>query len=115
MGKEKIPYRFTLKDQRLFAFAGLWTIWSSNNIVIPSCTIVTTEPNDLVAKVHDRMPVILTPETCAPWLEGPWNLASILLQPLSEEKMAVQEVSTLVNSPRYDSPDIFNVQQGLWG
>ncbi len=59
----KTPMYFTLKDKEPFAFAGLWDTWHSpNGEQIRTCTLITTQPNDLVSPVHDRMPVILTPE-----------------------------------------------------
>ena len=58
---KKLPVRFALADESLFAFAGLWTSWADKDTgeLIDSCTIITTTPNELVARVHNRMPVIL--------------------------------------------------------
>jgi putative SOS response-associated peptidase YedK len=60
----KQPVRFSRLDDDAFAFAGLWTTWADRQTgeLIESCTIITTAPNELVAQVHDRMPVILPPE-----------------------------------------------------
>jgi putative SOS response-associated peptidase YedK len=60
-GKRKQPYLFRLKGGEPFAFAGLWEHWERDGKVIDSCTILTTDPNELVKPLHDRMPVILSP------------------------------------------------------
>ncbi|RST77465.1 SOS response-associated peptidase [Siminovitchia acidinfaciens] len=105
------PYRFELKTQEPFAFAGLWDRWESEDEVIHSCTIITTEANDLVKEVHDRMPVILTKDAEEIWLdrsvEDTERLKGILL-PYDMEKMAAYPVSTLVNSPKNDTREILN-------
>ncbi|VEF46893.1 YoqW protein [Bacillus freudenreichii] len=105
------PYRFELKTQEPFAFAGLWDRWESGDEVIHSCTIITTEANDLVKEVHDRMPVILTKDAEEIWLdrsiEDTERLKRILL-PYDMEKMAAYPVSTLVNSPKNDTREILN-------
>lgn len=67
--KEK-AYRIGMKDGRMFAMAGLWESWTSTEgEVVESCTIITTEPNELVASVHHRMPVILDPQDFELWLD----------------------------------------------
>lgn len=58
-----------LKVVRLFAFAGLWDSWRAGAEEILSCTIITTSANELVAPIHDRMPVILAPEGYSEWLD----------------------------------------------
>ena len=69
-GKEKIPYCFTLADDAVFAFAGLWERWKNpQGETVESCTILTTTPNELVRDVHDRMPVILAPDAYELWLD----------------------------------------------
>ena len=66
------PFRFQLKGEQPFAFAGLWELWRSpEGDELKSCTIITTEANSLVAQVHPRMPVILDTNTCWQWLEKP--------------------------------------------
>jgi putative SOS response-associated peptidase YedK len=61
--KTKQPYDIRLKKDRPFAFAGLAEHWSCNGETIESCTLITTDPNELMAEIHDRMPAILPPET----------------------------------------------------
>ena len=102
------PYLFQLKGGAPFAFAGLWENWeSSEGDVLKSCTIITTRANGLVAQVHERMPVILTPENAWNWLEAkPASQLLGMLQPFSAEKMIMQSVSRLVNDPRREGPEI---------
>jgi len=64
------PFRFQLKGKQPFAFAGLWELWRSpEGDELKSCTIITTDANEIVAKVHPRMPVILDTANCWQWLE----------------------------------------------
>jgi putative SOS response-associated peptidase YedK len=108
-GRKKQPYLIRLAGSRLFAFAGLWDVWSQDGREIRSCTIVTTTPNDRVGPIHSRMPVILTQEAEAAWLDEqvsePEFLRSLLV-PYPEEEMEVFPVSTDVNSPKNDAPHL---------
>jgi len=108
-GKEKTPFFIHLKSERTFGFAGLYEIWSpplSEPIV--TCTIITTEPNDLVSALHDRMPVVLPGAAHSLWLDpeakDPIRLLD-LLQPYPADDMAAYQVSSLVNSVKNDSPE----------
>jgi putative SOS response-associated peptidase YedK len=109
----KTPIRIKLKSSQLFAMAGLWEKWKApdGNSVF-SCTVITTAPNELVRDIHDRMPVILKPEDEKIWLDpsiqNPKSLNQ-LLKPLPEDLMEAYEVSSLVNSPKNNSPNL--VQQ----
>ena len=90
-----------------FAFAGLWEIWRPDDTPVVSCTILTTEPNELVAPIHNRMPVIVPPEAYERWLDTeevrPGALDDLLV-PYPAEAMTAYPVSTLVNSPANDTP-----------
>lgn len=103
----KQPVFIHLKNRRPLAFAGLWERWfSPDGSEILSCTIITTAPNDLLAEVHNRMPVILPPDARNLWLDdsqSPQNLLS-LLKPYPAPEMAFYPVSKLVNSPANDDP-----------
>ncbi len=104
----KVPAYFRLKDERPFAFAGLWDSWTDPaGQTIHSCTIITTAPNPLVAPIHNRMPVILLPKDRERWLnpieQSPQSLLP-LLNPYPANEMLSYPVSTLVNSPANDSP-----------
>lgn len=108
-GKEKKPMFVHLKNQELFAFAGLWEVWhSAEGDIINSCTILTSEPNELVKPLHNRMAVIMREEDYDTWLspdELPAEVLMPLLRPYEADKMAAYEVSTLVNSPANDTPE----------
>lgn len=107
---KKQPVRFTLADDEPFAFAGLWARWVQKETgeVLDSCTIVTTTANELVAPVHDRMPVILPRGAEAPWLDPALDPAEAvsLLVPYPADAMRARPASTLVNSASNDDPAI---------
>ena len=107
-GAPKAPFRFTLKGGKPFAFAGLWESWRSpENEEIQSCTIITCEPNPLLAQIHNRMPVILDRNNCWEWLEDkPDNKLFELLRPYPAESMAGYPVGQAVNNPRVDEFDL---------
>jgi len=109
-GGRKTPMYIHLVSGKPFAFAGLWESWNApdaSNVL--SCTIITTQPNDLMASIHNRMPVIL-PETAYPlWLEaGEQDVRRFveLLKPFPSEQMQAYPVSPLVNSPKNDQPNL---------
>lgn len=93
-----------------FAFAGLWEVWHSPyGDEVPSCTIITTEPNELMATIHNRMPVILPPDTWTEWLEPaerPADKLQHLLTQYPAERMVAHAVSTAVNNAKNDAPEI---------
>lgn len=101
-GKLKIPYRIFLKDVPLFSMAGLWDQWKSpDGQIVRTFTILTTTPNELMAEIHDRMPVILTKEDEKLWLKSA-DQAQLqeLLKPFPAAGMDVYRISELVNSPK---------------
>ncbi|KAF0994895.1 SOS response-associated peptidase [Geobacillus sp. TFV-3] len=104
-GTKKVPYRFTLKTGEPFAFAGLWERWDGPSGLLETCTIITTRANELIAPIHDRMPVILPPERHEDWLDLRLDdseyLKSLLL-PYPSGEMCMYEVVPLVNSPKND-------------
>lgn len=108
LGKQ--PYRFTMKDGSLFYFAGLWEVWKNpqTNEDVRTVTLITTEPNAVTQPVHDRMPVILTPEHQDAWLnkETPVEALREMLAPYPAEAMRATPVSTAVNSAKYDGPEL---------
>lgn len=108
-GRRKQPYFISRKDQKLFSFAGLWDYWQSDEQAIYSCTIITTEANERIKPIHSRMPVLLDGEQEQLWLDPSLtdrDYIKSLLVPFDEEAIDVQPISTLVNSPRNDEPDI---------
>jgi len=108
-GRTKQPMYITLADAGPFAFAGLWEQWSgADGSEIESCTIITTEANELLADVHHRMPVILPEEAYDGWLkpeDRPSDELRALLAPYPPTAMMVSPVNTFVNSPKNDSPE----------
>jgi len=107
--KAKQPMYITLRSGEVFGLAGLWDRWTGSfGVMITSVTIITTKPNDLMAGIHNRMPVILQPECVETWLsagdETVESLVDCLTAYPSEEMQAVA-VSTLVNNARIDSPE----------
>ncbi len=107
-GKVKQPYYIHLKGKKPFAFAGLWECWEKGSEgPVESCTIVTTEANDLLKELHERMPVILSPADYALWLdpktEGKEAIHP-LIRPYFQGEMAFYPVSTRVNSPKNNDP-----------
>lgn len=105
--KRKLPYLFTLKDDGPFAFAGIWNRTRIGETSLESCAILTTGPNELFARVHDRMPVVLRPEAVAPWLDPGADLAALKqwLGPYPAEQMSVRPISTKINNSRHKTPD----------
>ena len=104
----KIPYRFSLLDSSPFAMAGIWETWRDpSGSDLYTFAIITTTPNALVAKIHDRMPVILNREDEQKWIgETSENELIRLLKPFPDELMKACRVSQKVNSPFNDSPDL---------
>lgn len=107
-GKQKLPYCFTLSDDAIFAFAGLWERWRSPaGEPVESCTILTTEPNELAREIHDRMPVILSRDDYDLWLDPSFarvDELKTMLQPYPARAMRCFRVSDRVNQVKYDDP-----------
>lgn len=107
-GRVKVPHFILCRSKRPFAFAGLW--WPAHlqtGQASAVCTILTCAANELVAPIHDRMPVILPAQERDQWLDpstDPVELERLLVS-LPTTEMAVYEVSILVNSPKNDSPE----------
>jgi len=100
------PFHVRRRDQRVFAFAGLWTPAPPGGGDAGACVILTTEANALVAPIHDRMPVILPPEACAVWLDEASNGDALegVLRPLPPGELEARPVSAAVNSAANDGP-----------
>ncbi len=105
----KTPYYIRLKSKKPFAFAGLWDRWNApDGSEILTATIITTEPNDLIKPIHNRMGVILPPSAYETWLslgEKPPAELDQLLVPYPAQEMEAYPVSTFVNSPKNDGPE----------
>lgn len=102
------PHHIRFADRRPFSFAGLWESWTPpDGEPVESCTILTTRPNDLIAGIHDRMPVILPPDRYNDWIgRGPLSpdAAEAILLPHPSIGMETVAVSRLVNSPKNEDP-----------
>lgn len=110
--KQKQPFYFRLSDGQPFAFAGLWEHWKgADGEEIESCTLLTTEPNELMQPIHNRMPVILDPKDYDLWLDSEVKKPE-LLQPLlrsyQTEEMTAYPVSKTVNKPSNDTAECIN-------
>jgi putative SOS response-associated peptidase YedK len=104
----KQPFRITRDDRRLFAFAGLWSIWHGpEGQTLRSCAIVTAPANSAIAPLHDRMPVILAPDHEREWLDvsTPRDRLAEMLAGLPPSKVSLQPVGLAVNDARYDGPE----------
>ena len=109
----KQPFYFYIRDKPVFGFAGLWEEWTDKQTgeTLETCTIITTEANEVLESVHDRMPVILKPEDYDAWLnEKEKNTAHLqkFLAPYPASEMAAHAVSRAVNAPTYDSPELIS-------
>jgi len=107
-GKHKQPYFFQVQDETPFAFAGIWDQWQRNGVSINSCAIITTTPNELLATIHDRMPVILNPEAQESWLRENARPAELkeLLVPIPGSEMKSFPVSPRVNYAEVDESQL---------
>src|SRR5437867_4454934 len=105
-GGRKQPVYICMRDGEPFAIAGLWEHWEGKDgEVIGSCTILTTEPNELLAPIHNRMPVILDPKEYEQWLDPAsqqGDRLKPLLLPYPHDQMTAYPVSLRVNNPRND-------------
>ena len=102
-----MPHYVHMADHAPFAIAGLWELWrGGDGQTIESCTLLTTEPNDVVRPLHDRMPVILAPEDHDLWLDPTADVARLqpLMRPFPPDAMSAHAVSTHVNSPANEDP-----------
>lgn len=108
-GGAKRPHFIRLKSGRPFALAGLWEVWDKGPEPLFSFTILTTEPNELVARLHDRMPVILPAEAWPRWLDpapGDPRALRALLGPYPADQLQAYPVSSRVNSPAHEGPEL---------
>jgi putative SOS response-associated peptidase YedK len=109
-GRHKQPYCIRLRDGQPFAFAGLWDRWQpAEKKPLDTCTILTTPPNALIQPLHDRMPVMLAASAYDLWLDPAVQdvgRLQTLLAPYPADAMVAYPVSTRVNTPANDSPDL---------
>lgn len=118
-GGKKLPHYIRMKDERLFAYAGLWEAWGErgSDEYVETFAILTTNSNDLTAPVHDRMPVILDQQHYETWLDPDLEDVDVLqplLAPYPSDAMKMERVSTHVNNVRHDDPNCIAIEQELF-
>jgi len=108
VGKAKQPFFFQMRDERAFAFAGIWDRWRYGDQTIKSCAIITTSANELLSPIHDRMPVIMRDDLYDLWLNPgvPGSEVKKLLEPFPSEEMKSDPVSSQVNYTDIDNEDL---------
>jgi len=121
LGARRQPHYVTSAGDEPLALAGLWESWqSAEDGTVESFTVITTTPNEMMARLHDRMPVILDAADFGAWLDPASQDAArtaALLRPYPAELMVSRPVSTRVNSPRNEGPEclaVFEPQQELF-
>jgi putative SOS response-associated peptidase YedK len=105
----KVPFYYRMKGGAPFAFAGLYDRWRApGGEMVMTYTIITTEPNSLIARVHDRMPAILRMDDENPWLDRKTDTLQLsgMLAPFPADAMEAWEVSPRVNNPEYEGEDL---------
>jgi len=107
-GTGKVPHYIAPADGRPLALAGLWERWTQGEAPLETCTIVTTAANRVVARLHQRMPVIIPPDALRAWLEPgqPAEVLAALLRPAPDDLLTWHAVSRAVNSPANDRPEL---------
>jgi putative SOS response-associated peptidase YedK len=105
---DKQPFRITLKSEQIFSMAGLYDTWiAPDGTKISSCTIITTDPNELMSDIHDRMPMILSRDDEQKWLDRNQTVEDLkkMLKPFPMEEMKAYPVSKIVGNARNDHAD----------
>lgn len=103
----RIPHYIGVEDEEIFAMAGIWETWSDNGTEVYSTAIITTDANDAVDELHDRMPVILDRAEERQWLEeDDVDELQELLNPFPADRTRSYEVSTAVNNPANEGPEL---------
>jgi len=112
----KQPFAITLPDRHVFGFAGLWERWkpAGGGDAVETFTIVTTDANDAIAPIHDRMPVILPPEAEETWLRGDAVEACKLLTPYAGA-VSLRAVSRYVSNVNNEGPECLDDAEPSWG
>jgi putative SOS response-associated peptidase YedK len=107
----KVPYSIEMKHNSPFVFADLWDGWQNphTNEWLRSCVIITGEPNELVAQIHNRMPVILPPETHEKWLSG--ESEKEILRSFPANEMTARPISKRINKPENNDPSVLEVDE----
>jgi putative SOS response-associated peptidase YedK len=107
INSRKQPWYFAASDDGPMGLAGIWELWrGGDGIELETCGVLTTAPNAVLTPVHDRMPVLLTPEQCHTWLEesDPAKLES-LLTTAPDDRIVALKVASTVSNPRNEGPE----------
>ncbi len=109
-GGKKFPYFIFLNQKDIFSFAGIWTKWCSQNSLINTFSILTTQANKVLTPIHERMPVIIKPSDYKSWLASDIDSSTLrsLLLPFSDKEMQAYQVSTEINSYKNDRGSLLN-------
>lgn len=116
-GKTKQPFLIRRQDEQPFMFAGLWEGWDKGEGPIESCTILTTAANDFMAPLHDRMPVILSPNDYAAWLnpdEKDATKLAYLFEPPADNELVMYPVNKIVSNARNEGPQCIEPKRELF-
>jgi putative SOS response-associated peptidase YedK len=107
VGKTKVPMYFRLNDGRAFGLAGLWDRWERGDMMLETCTVITTNASPRAASVHDRMPVLLVDDAAVNWLDASAKTDDLrsLLTAYDREDLEMYEVARHVNNAANDSPE----------
>lgn len=118
-GKQKIPHHIRLKSKGIMGFAGLWDTWTNGTDKLATCCVITTQANELLRPLHERMPVILERKDFGAWLNPTTSKRVIddMMRTYPEERMETFRVSSLVNKGSNDGPELLEREQTLgdWG
>lgn len=108
---KKVPYLIKMKDSKPFCFAGVWSEGKDKEgNPIKTFAILTTEANDLLTKIHDRMPVILSEDEVSEWLSDETNIDDLIniMSPYSADLMEMHTISDKINNPRNNFKELLN-------
>lgn len=107
-GKAKVPFHIHQTSDHLLAFAGLWETWDKAETPLTSCTIITTDANQLMSTIHDRMPVILKPDQWEIWLDPEVDPKALqeFIQPYAGKDLKMDEANPLVNNARNEGAGV---------
>jgi len=106
-GRQKQPYYFSMKTGEPFALGGVWESWRApDGRILRTCCLITTEPNEIMLPVHDRMPVIVSPDDCEAWLTGEVDDVLDLVRPYPTDEMQTWAVSKRVSRSSEEGADL---------
>ena len=108
-GKQKQPYYFSMKSGEPFALGGIWESWRTpDGGILRTCCLITTDPNEITLPVHDRMPVIVSPDQYEVWLNGESDAALALVKPYPTDEMQTWAVSKRVSRSGEEGIDLIS-------